>query len=472
VATANHSDASFLTDLRFTTGMEIIPEYVAAQDLTIAIDAAYLGSGEALSESLQRVKQKVSTKASNQESVELLEQQQDNPVPALLHSILARGASKQASDIHLDYRNKSLKVRYRINGLLRNEPTLALESESALDIFRRTKILANLDTTKSHLPQDGGFVFKTRGFNFRVRASFVPQLNGEKLVLRLLDNNTVDPGSFDIYHTLGIIGLSVEQQKLFLTYLGAESGVILLSGPTGSGKSTLLYAALRHLNTEWRNVITIEDPVERCLPGLTQIEVQKARNLDYPQLLPFVLRQDPDAVMIGEIRDQHTAKIALEASITGHLVLSTVHARSCLEIIPRLMELNVNQTLLAAACRLLVSQRLLPANCSGCLRSIKANATLIKIFQIAADTILYHSVGCNECDQTGIGGRKSVFEFLPITEHLARTLIRDPNSFEQEAYQLGYSPLRNSIRQALIDSAISPAIALRAIGIAPEVVGY
>jgi type IV pilus assembly protein PilB len=252
--------------------------------------------------------------------------------------------------------------------------------------------------------------------------------------------------------------------------------VILLSGPTGSGKSTLLYVALQELNREWRNIITLEDPVERLIPGVNQIEVCEGGS-SWSELTARLLRQDPDAIMLGEIRDRETAHAALNAGISGCLVLSTVHAGNCLEIFSRLGQLGADAHLLAQALRLLVAQRLLARNCALCARPVPVTPALARLFGLTADTPLSASLGCTACEFSGISGRLGVFELLRITAGIRECLLDKAagvnlTQLEHCARNEGYRPLAVSVREALLRQEISPKSALRSMGIAPEFAGY
>jgi type II secretory ATPase GspE/PulE/Tfp pilus assembly ATPase PilB-like protein len=261
------------------------------------------------------------------------------------------------------------------------------------------------------------------------------------------------------------LGLNEREVAIFSAALRQERGAILLSGPTGSGKSTLLHMALRELAAESKNIVTIEDPVERLIAGVTQIPVDRARGLDFHNLFENVLRQDPDVVMMGEIRDIQTANIALTASITGHLLLSTVHAGNALEVIVRLQGLGVSCDLISSALKLIVSQRLIPLVCKICATKERAPLAACRFFRFGDDQTLVRAKGCSECSDTGVNGRVGVFEMLPITPSLRGVLSGSLKAFGEAAFKEGYQPLGVRVRELLMSGEISLDAATRVLGV-------
>lgn len=481
VLLAEPYNASIAQEIRFLVDCEIAFDCVPRATLFRAIHAAYCGDEQSLVHAAERAT--AIHQAENGGKTRFCSWQSAEPIPQLLDSILNRALTLRSSDVHLEPGAESYRVRFRIDGRLQIDSNLVLPPEIGVALVRRIKVLSQLDTTQQFAPQEGGFSHLAAAIEVRLRVSVVNQSYGEKVVLRLLDDGCFL--SEDSEGMLSGLGLNMEKERFLRGCLAAESGTILLSGPTGSGKSTLLYAMLRHLNEEWRNIITIEDPVERRILGVNQTEVRRDLGLDYQQLLGPLLRQDPDVMMIGEIRDQKTAQMALTAGITGHLVLSTVHAGNCMEVIVRLLELGISTTLAASSLRLIISQRLIPKVCGKCMRREPANASLMTLFEFDEVTQISRETGCEDCYGSGIKGRAIAVEFLPIVDEMKQALRQGKdlsgNSSSQNdlisalqniARQFGYRPYAYEVRQLLMQGVVSPRYALRAVSIAPELIGY
>ena len=473
VLTPHANNAVVIKELAFVTGCEIVAEEEHAPHLDQAIRAAYLGSAEQVSAAAAfaaRTAAPASHPGPDDAAARL-------PIPQLLTALLERALSTDASDIHIEPYSERVRVRYRIDGLLQEDSELALPREIAAQLGRRIRVLAKIDTTAAALPGEGGFSFASGAQRIRVRVSAIPQIDGEKIVLRLLGLDVLArrSGGGSAFASLGLLA---DQEACLRAHLGADHGCILLAGPTGSGKSTLLYAALDVLNTGWRNIITIEDPVERRIPGVNQVQTNREKNLGFSELLPPLLRQDPDVIMVGEIRDAPTAQTALTAAITGHLVLSTVHATNAIEVITRLDQLQAEKRLIASAVRLIIAQRLVPMNCSACRGAAEEIDGLGALFRFSEteQRRLMSSTGCPECSGSGISGRLGVFELLPITDQLRQQIAgrtdregAAPLALRETAFRSGYRPLGHAVRTALLEGLISPAMALRALGLSADV---
>ena len=428
-----------------------------------AIVSSYLGGEKVLGEKLRLF----SNRAAKLEDKPRIECS-DQPVPSLLEAILYRALYLAASDIHLDPDEDGLRLRFRIDGKLQLERDFTVSKEVAKELTRRVRVLAALDITETGKPADGSFSLRTGDSLARIRVSVVPAFHGDKIVLRFLESEKA--GEVRSYCSLG---MTAREISIFRSALRQERGAILLSGPTGSGKSTLLYTALRELASEDKNVVTIEDPVERLLSGVTQLSVCREKGLDFKNLFETVLRQDPDVVMMGEIRDEQTARTALTASITGHLLLSTVHAGSAIEVVLRLQGLGIPAELMSSALKLIVSQRLLPMVCKRCRSYGEAPIEVARFFRFESDQLVANSAGCAECRDSGVNGRVGVFELLPITAPLrnilselapgeGRSALRD---FGEAAFKEGYQPLGVQVRSLLIGGEISLAAAARVLGV-------
>lgn len=446
-------------ELRFLAGMEVELETIPVDLLGNAIDAAYLGSQHALTEAVGLVSDNT-----QKTSVKIISEalSSNAPIPKLLETILSRGLALEASDIHLEYSGTNSRLRYRIDGRLKEEAIDALSIDVVSQLMRRIKILSGIDILEICKPADGSFEFKVQSFCCALRVSAIPIIEGEKLVLRYLDNSKSTP--------LTTLGLSEYQLTQLKAALATDAGCVLLSGPTGSGKTTLLYSALEYLKNPELNIVTIEDPVEKRLKGISQSQVDRNNGLGFAELLKSLLRQDPDVIMIGEVREPITAETALNASLTGHLVLSTVHASNVFEIILRMRQLVSDRDLLTRPLRLLSSQRLIPKNCKACTRTAKIPSSVRKFLGVSPSIELFESITCSLCNQTGTKGRIGVYEFLPVTESIKEALLLELPTKEllPLARDAGYLPYQFSVREHLISGIISPKEALRALGFPAE----
>jgi general secretion pathway protein E len=357
------------------------------------------------------------------------------PVIRLVNQIIGRAVETRASDIHIEPFEARLRVRYRYDGLLHeaDDPPASL----AAAILSRIKIMARLDIAERRLPQDGRIKLAVRGQEVDFRVSTIPSLHGETVVLRVLDRSAV---SFD-YARLGLAPAVVA--RLAAT-LELPNGIVLVTGPTGSGKTTTLYAALSAMNAMSRKIVTVEDPIEYQLQGINQIQVKPQIGLGFANLLRAILRQDPDVIMVGEMRDLETAEIAVQAALTGHLVLSTVHTNSAAATLTRLRDMGLEDYLLASVLRGILAQRLVRRLCQHCRRPEPATAPLIARFGLehrttARPITLWHPVGCPSCRQTGYHGRLAITEFLVPDETIEKLIFAraSQGEIEREAVAAG-----------------------------------
>jgi type IV pilus assembly protein PilB len=342
---------------------------------------------------------------------------EDAPVVKLLNKIIEEALSLKASDIHFETKSSTFEIRYRIDGLLKKYYELPLKIAAA--VISRIKIISGMDITIRYLPQDGKLEYNFQGTDFDIRSSVIPTIHGEKAVLRLLLRNKdllkVDNLNFSEYN-----------KKRFKKIINYRSGIILISGPTGSGKTTTLFALLNKLSSEKANIVTVENPVEYQLDALNQIEVNPAQGLNFAKILRFILRQDPDIIMIGEIRDRETAEIAVRAAVTGHLVLSTIHTTDSISAVVRLLDMGIEPFLLSSTINAVVAQRLLRKLCPYCKKK--------------EGDKLYLAQGCSFCSGTGYQGRTPAAEILIIDERL-RELIGKMSS-------------QKRLREAALDSGM------------------
>jgi len=340
------------------------------------------------------------------------------PVIRFVDLLMSQAVKSRASDIHIEPQENSTVVRMRIDGVLRNMVPPAKKMQAA--VIARIKIIAHMDIAERRLPQDGRFKMKISGRAIDVRVSTIPTIYGEKVVMRILDAAAVK-------HNIDQLGLEPQYLEELKDMLSQPHGIIIVTGPTGSGKSTSLYSALNYLKDPAKNITTVEDPVEYRLAGINQIQVKQDIELDFGKCLRAILRQDPDIVLIGEIRDKETVEIAIKASLTGHLVLSTFHTNDAPSAISRLLYMGIERYLLASALNLVIAQRLVRRICEHCKEPVTLKEEIIKRMRIdpdkAKDAVFYHGRGCNSCGGTGYLGRLPIFEFLVVDNDIKEGII-------------------------------------------------
>lgn len=369
------------------------------------------------------------------------EEDDDTPVVKLLQSIFEDADQVRASDIHIEPDDKVLRIRQRVDGVLQEHVMNEKRINEALVL--RLKLMSGLNISEKRLPQDGRFSVAVKNKMLDVRLSTLPTQHGEAVVMRLLDQSA---GAIE----LSEVGMPDDIRKRFTQEIHRPHGLILVTGPTGSGKTTTLYGALRELNTEKRKIITVEDPVEYSLPRINQVQVHEKIGLDFGKVLRACLRQDPDVLLVGEIRDHETAEIALRASMTGHLVLSTLHTNDAISSAMRLIDVGVEGYLVASALRAIVAQRLVRRVCQVCATDYRPDAqekNWLRHLSLGTEDHIYkHAKGCSSCNRTGYKGRIGVFEFLEIDEALSNALrSMDTVAFGKAAQQQpGYRPLTQS----------------------------
>ncbi len=356
---------------------------------------------------------------------DLLEQQDDAPIIRLINAIMSEAVKENASDIHIETYEKHLIVRFRVDGVLREvlRPRRAL----APLLTSRIKVMAKLDIAEKRVPQDGRIALRLAGREVDVRVSTLPSNHGERVVMRLLDKQA---GRLDLSH----LGMREETLLRLRKLINRPHGIILVTGPTGSGKTTTLYAALQALNDRSRNILTVEDPIEYSLPGVGQTQVNTKADMTFARGLRAILRQDPDVVMIGEIRDYETVEIAVQASLTGHLVLSTLHTNSAVGAITRLNDMGVEPFLLSSSLIGVLAQRLVRRLCPDCKEAKPASEAERDIMGLKKKdkAMLYHAVGCSSCNQTGYKGRTGLYELISIDESLRQQIHDRASEIELE----------------------------------------
>ncbi len=368
---------------------------------------------------------------------------EETPVVRLVNAILAQGLSQQASDIHIEPKEKDVGVRLRVDGVLENAAEVPAHLKLAL--ISRIKIISGMDIAEKRIPQDGRFRWSDQGRDVDVRASTLPTVHGEKMVLRILDRSIA-------LLDLQKMGFSEEIVRHLREIIGRPYGIILATGPTGSGKTTTLYAGLREINAVGRNIVTVEDPVEYEIDGLNQVQIVPLIGLDFSTVLRNILRQDPDVIMVGEIRDEETANIAVHAALTGHLVFSTLHTNDAIGAIPRMLDMGVEPYLIRASLSGVLGQRLVRVLCKECKEvSTIPSEILETLGDQWRDRTFYAPVGCSRCRQTGYAGRTGIAELLVLTKGIRNLIVEDPSRDEilVTARKQGFRSLREEgIRRA------------------------
>lgn len=358
------------------------------------------------------------------------------PTIRLVNSIIHRAYTENASDIHLDPTGSQLQIRMRIDGILRNIITVPRELQ--MSVISRIKIMAQMDIAQKNLPQDGRINVIVQQEAIDLRVSTLPTIHGEKIVIRLLRKDAK-------LITLDGIGLRHENKQIFLKLLShSTEGMILVVGPTGSGKSSTLYTMIDHKKSEEVNVISLEDPVEYQIEGVCQVQINEKMDLTFANVLRSVLRQDPDIIAVGEIRDGDTAEIAMRAAMTGHLVLTTIHTNNARSAIDRLLDIGVEPYLIAGAVRGIISQRLVRQICPHCRQAYTATAEELAAMGLPTGQkrIFYRGEGCSECFQTGYRGRTAVFEILPMTPAMRQAIhARSIHAMEQAVQRSTFRPM-------------------------------
>jgi general secretion pathway protein E/type IV pilus assembly protein PilB len=354
-----------------------------------------------------------------EEGTDLDEAAEDASIIRFVNQVLRDAIQLRASDIHLEPFENEMRIRYRIDGVLQDVPVPSQIKRFQPAIVSRVKILSHLNIAEKRLPQDGRIKVRIEDSEVDIRVSIIPMLHGEAVVLRLLRQNATLMG-------MGELGMDIREQECFRRVLQMPHGIILVTGPTGSGKTSTLYTALQEINDADRKIITIEDPVEYQLRGVNQIQVSEKAGLTFARGLRSILRHDPDVVLIGEIRDEETAQIAVQASLTGHLVFSTLHTNDAPGALTRLVDMGVEPYLVASSLEAVLAQRLVRVLCNRCRKPDTSPAAVAFKAQVGipAETVIYHSVGCRECRQTGFFGRHAIFEWMDSDDEIRELILK------------------------------------------------
>ncbi len=441
VATSNPLDIYPLDDVRILLNQEVKPVVIPPNAIIDAINKVYdrdSNTAQQIIEDFDEDSLDIITSAL-EEPTDLLDASDEAPVIRLVNSILFQAVKQRASDIHIEPFERDLVVRYRVDGILYNVLTPPKRIQPS--ITSRVKIMAGLNIAEKRLPQDGRIRVTIAGKDIDIRVSIIPTAHGERIVMRLLDKTS-------ILLKLEDIGFSADKLKVFNRMIHRPHGIILLTGPTGSGKTTTLYAALTRINSPDQNIITVEDPIEYQIKGIGQIQVNPKINLTFANGLRSILRQDPDVIMVGEVRDLETAEIAIQASLTGHLVFSTLHTNDSAGAITRLIDMGIEPFLASSSLIAIMAQRLVRIVCPDCRQKYYPSEEELREIGIDAKAAdkksLYRAVGCKNCLRTGYRGRTGIFELLVLDDDIRSLILKnyDSNTIKKTATNRGMLTLR------------------------------
>lgn len=438
VAMVDPMDMSAIDDFSIVTNLLVVPSVATTRDILIALDR-YYGDTETIKAAQEYAREREDLAAKLAEGDLSSQDVQSSPVVQLVTSMVEQAARQRASDIHIEAKEDSVRVRFRIDGSLYEKFTYSIHLLPA--IMARLKIIGGMDIAEKRKPQDGRFTIMVDKREYDIRVSVLPTVYGEKCVMRLAQKKALTRNKSEL-------GFSPSELQAFDDILKNPNGILLVTGPTGSGKSTTLYTALSELNKEDVNIVTVEDPVEANIDGINQVQVNVKAELTFASALRSILRQDPDIIMIGEIRDGETAQIAVQASITGHLVVSTLHTNSAAGSINRLINMGVEGYLLADSLVGIIAQRLVRRLCPYCKKPHSITDTERRIMGIRADVNpeIYEPVGCERCDNTGYSGRIGIYEIMKITPPLKELISR--NASVSELKQMGMREGMHTLRQS------------------------
>jgi len=452
VATAHPLDLQTLDELRFMLKQKVRLVAAPEQEILRVINLLYDQEADNPQQVVQGLAGEEHTDEDRllhelEDVEDLLDDASEAPVIKLVNLFFSQAIRARASDIHIEPYQKEVNVRYRIDGVLYNMHTLPRRFHSA--ITSRVKIMAKLDIAEKRLPQDGRIMIKIADKDVDIRVSVIPTTFGERIVLRLLDKRS-------IFFSLEEIGLSHDKLTIVNRLIRGANGIILVTGPTGSGKTTTLYASLDKINSPDKNIITIEDPVEYQLPGIGQIHVNPKIGLTFANGLRSIVRQDPDVILVGEVRDLETAEISIHAALTGHLVFSTLHTNDAPGAVTRLIDMGIEPFLVASSVVAIMAQRLVRVICPSCKEPYKPERTLLKELGLAPARTdkhtFYRGTGCPQCLNTGYRGRTGIYEILLVDDAIRSLMLKtsDSTTIKQEGVARGMTTLRDDgIRKVL-----------------------
>lgn len=456
VAMADPMNILAMDDINIITGMQVVPILANAQDINAFLDKAF-GQQQAQNiVELYKREQEDNNKEAEKENNARREEIENAPIVVLINNIIEQAVRQRASDIHIEPMEKTVRVRYRIDGNLKE----IMKYDNALlgAITTRLKIMSGMDISEKRKPQDGRITTTVDRREYDIRVSNLPTVYGEKVVMRIASKE-----GFNV--DISKLGLTERDRKVFQDILRNPHGIILVTGPTGSGKSTTLYTALSELNTEDVNIITVEDPVEANIDGINQVQVNTKANLTFASALRSILRQDPDIIMIGEIRDSETAEIAVRASITGHLVVSTLHTNSTASSVARLEDMGVESYLIADSMVGIIAQRLVRRLCE-CKKPKEATVEEKQLLGVDTEKscTIYEPCGCKLCNNTGYYGRMGIYEIMKISPAIKRLISKnaDAEDIKNQAVKEGMNTLKMAAANVVKEGITSIAEMIKA----------
>jgi type IV pilus assembly protein PilB len=412
LAMANPTNVLTIDDISMMTGRRIRPAAASVEDLNLLLTRLVR-----MDESIEDIVDE--DEEHSEQNLSLDDADDGAPVIKLVHSIVAQAVQQGASDIHVNPEEGDTRVMFRVDGVL--TPAATVKRKMATAVVSRIKIMSDLDISEKRVPQDGRFALTVDGRRVAIRVVTLPLVNGEGVVMRILDNGVV-------VDDLESLGMQIEEQTRFETAINRPNGAVLVTGPTGSGKSTTLYTALNALNDGERSILTIEDPVEQRIPGIKQMQIAPKAGVTFDVGLRSMLRADPDVIMVGEIRDRQTAHIAVEAALTGHLVLSTLHTRDAPSALGRLIDMGIEPFLVSSAVDCIVAQRLVRMLCPHCKRHQSVAESVLAEHGLAGAEV-FEAVGCSRCSNSGYRGRVGIYEVMSVSEPI-RALILERASVD------------------------------------------
>jgi type II secretion system protein E len=450
IATSRLFSTQGIDNLKSLTGLKLNPVLAPLEAIQREMKK-HLGVGADTIDSLEEESSLQVVDESDNEDADLDNAAEDASIIRFVNQVLSDAIELRATDIHLEPFEDELRIRYRIDGVLQDVPVPSQIKRFQPAIVSRVKILSHLNIAEKRLPQDGRIKIRIKSGEVDVRVSIIPMLHGEAVVLRLLRQDST---------LLNMSKLKMDDRELnmFRRVLGMPHGIILVTGPTGSGKTTTLYTALNEINNSDRKIITIEDPIEYQLKGINQIQVSEKSGLTFARGLRSILRHDPDVILIGEIRDEETAQIAVQASLTGHLVFSTLHTNDAPGALTRLVDMGVESYLVASSLEAVLAQRLIRVLCPDCkaLDQSPKTAALKEKLNLSPDIPLYKPVGCSSCRQTGYFGRRAVFEMMSINNEIRDLLLKESSSgLIRDAARRGGMRLLNEDGIRLINEGVT-----------------
>jgi general secretion pathway protein E len=458
VAISDPTNFYALDDLRMVFGCNIEPVIASAYEIVNAINAVYNRTAETGDEAISELSEGGEIADDFNEPVDLLDADDEAPIIRLVNTLLFRAVKQKASDIHVEPFERELLIRFRINGILYDIMRPPKRAQNA--IISRVKIMSALNIAEKRLPQDGRIRIKIAGKDVDIRVSTIPTSHGESVVMRLLDTSSV----LLALETLGLVGTNLDVVK---SLINRKNGIVLVTGPTGSGKTTTLYSCLSKLNSHELKIITVEDPVEYQLPGVNQMQVNPRIELTFASGLRAFLRQDPDVIMVGEIRDKETAEIAIQASLTGHLVFSTLHTNDACSSITRLVDMGVEPFLVSSSVVGILAQRLVRTVCRDCARRYTPDEKELAEIGLTLEDLkgrqIFRPIGCPNCMETGYSGRTGIHEILMVTDEVRAELMKgsDASAIKKIAIAQGMKTLREDAAEKVLAGVTTIAEVLR-----------